>query len=191
MLIGYARCSTRGQDLRAQRSALKKLGVPADQIFTDKGFTGRNRDRPGLREALAACRAGDQLIVAKLDRLGRSAVDLRAISDELERKGTRLNIGGSIHDPADPTGKMFFGMLSLMAEFESDLIRARTREGMAVAKAAGRLKGKQPKLSPLRRKKLLADYDSGEYSGAQLMEISGLSRSAMYATLKRARDEGA
>ncbi|MFZ2175676.1 MAG: recombinase family protein [Rhodococcus sp. (in: high G+C Gram-positive bacteria)] len=187
MMIGYARCSTRGQDLRAQRSALKRLGVEPERIYTDKGFTGRNRDRPGLREALAACREGDTLVVVKLDRLGRSAVDLRAIADELEAKGTRLNIGGSIHDPSDATGKLFFGMLSLMAEFESDLIRARTREGMAEAKKAGRLKGKQPKLKPLQRSRLLTDYESGDYSTKELMELSGLSRSAMYATLVRAR----
>ncbi|MFF3182174.1 recombinase family protein [Rhodococcus pyridinivorans] len=191
ILIGYARCSTAGQDLRAQRTALKRLGVPDDRIYTDKGYTGRNRHRPGLREALAACREGDTLVVTKLDRLGRSAVDLRAIADELEAKGTRLSIGGSVHDPTDPTGKLFFGMLSLMAEFESDLIRARTREGMAEAKKAGRLKGKQPKLSTLQRKRLLADYESGEYTAAQLCEISGLCRSAMYATLRRAREEAA
>ncbi len=106
ILIGYARCSTAGQDLRAQRTALKRLGVPNDRIYTDKGYTGRNRHRPGLREALAACREGGTLVVAKLDRLGRSAVDLRAIADELEAKGTRLNIGGSVHDPTDPTGKL-------------------------------------------------------------------------------------
>ncbi|MDG3014517.1 recombinase family protein [Speluncibacter jeojiensis] len=71
-------------------------------------------------------------------------IDLRATADELEAKGTRLSIGGLIHDPTDPTdptGKLFFGMLSLMAEFESDLIRARAREGGAEAKKAGRLKG--------------------------------------------------
>ncbi|WP_054717882.1 recombinase family protein [Rhodococcus sp. SMB37] len=189
ILIGYARCSTQGQDLRAQRTALKRLGVEPDRIYTDKGCTGRNRLRPGLREALAACRTGDTLVVAKLDRLGRSAVDLRAIADELEAKGTRLSIGGSIHDPKDPTGKLFFGMLALMAEFESDLIRARTKEGMAEAKKAGRLKGKQPKLSALQHKRLLDDYESGHYSAAQLCEISGLSRSAMYAALRRARED--
>jgi len=74
-------------------------------------------------------------------------------------------------------------------KFESDLIRARTKEAMAIAKAEGRLKGKQPRLSVLQRKRLLADYDSGAYSSAELMEISGLSRSAMYATLARARTE--
>lgn len=171
------------------RNAQPSHASASTKIYTDRGFTGRNRDRPGLREALAACREFDTLIVTKLDRLGRSAVDLRAIADELQAKGTRLSIGGSIHDPADPTGKLSFGMLSLMAEFESDLIRARTREGMAEAKKAGRLKGKQPKLSALQRKRLLADYESGDYSANQLCEISGLSRSATYATLRRARDE--
>jgi len=160
-----------------------ELPTADDGIYTDKGYTGRNRQRPGLREALAASREGDTLVVTKLDRLGRSAVDLRNIADELEAKGTRLSIGGSVHDLTDPTRKLFFGTLALMAEFESDLIRARTREGMAEAKKAGRLKGKQPKLSALQRKRLLADYESGEYSAAQLCEISGLSRSAMYATL--------
>lgn len=189
ILVGYSRCSTRGQDLRAQRTALKRLGVDPERIYTDKGYTGRNRERPGLREAIAAVRSGDQLVIAKMDRLGRSARDLHAIADELGGKGVKLNIGGSIHDPASPTGKLFFGMLALMAEFEADLISARTREGMAEAKKAGRLKGKQPKLSRLQRERLLADYDSGQYSSAQLCELSGLSRSAMYATLARAREE--
>ncbi len=187
MLVGYARCSTRGQDLRAQRSALRHLGVDPERIYTDKGRTGRNR--PALRQALAACRAGDTIVVTKLDRLGRSAVDLHTIARELEQKQTRISIGGALHDPTDPTGKLFYGMLALMAEFESDLIRARTKEAMAIAKAEGRLKGKQPRLSALQRKRLLADYDSGAYSSAELMEISGLSRSAMYATLARARTE--
>ncbi|WP_139277831.1 recombinase family protein [Rhodococcus marinonascens] len=189
IVIGYARCSTRGQDLRAQRSALERLGVQPDRIYMDRGFTGRNRERPGLREALAACRAGDILLVSKLDRLGRSAVDLHTIAAELEKKGTRLSINGAIHDPADPTGKLFFGMLALMAEFESDLIRARTKESMAIAKAAGRLKGKQPKLSPAASRKLLEDYESGRWTTKELMEFSNLSRSAMYATLARARNE--
>ncbi len=84
---------------------------------------------------------------------------------------------------------MFFGMLALMAEFESDLIRSRTVEGMLEAAKRGRLLGKPSKLSVLQRRRLLADYESGEYSAAQLMDISGLSRSAMYATLNKAREE--
>jgi DNA invertase Pin-like site-specific DNA recombinase len=83
LLVGYARCSTDQQDLTAQRDALLGLGVEADRIYVDHGLTGTNCERPGLREALAACRAGGTLVVTKLDRLARSLPDARAIADEL------------------------------------------------------------------------------------------------------------
>jgi Resolvase, N terminal domain len=82
-LIGYARCSTDAQDLTAQRHALTGLGVAADRIYLDKGLTGTNRRRPGLDQALAAVRAGDTLVVPKLDRLARSVPDARDIGDSL------------------------------------------------------------------------------------------------------------
>ena len=75
LLIGYARCSTDEQDLTVQREGLAGLGVTPDRIYVDHGLTGCNRDRPGLREALAACRDGDTLVVTKLDRLARSLPD--------------------------------------------------------------------------------------------------------------------
>jgi DNA invertase Pin-like site-specific DNA recombinase len=81
--IGYARVSTQGQDLTAQRNALAALGVPGERIYVDHGLTGTNRARPGIREALAACRSGDTLVVTKLDRLARSLPDARDIVDEL------------------------------------------------------------------------------------------------------------
>src|SRR6266496_3865614 len=146
MLIGYARCSTDAQDLTAQRDALTALGVQPDRIYVDPGFTGTNRARPGLREALAACRAGDELVVTKLDRLARSLPDARAIAEELTAREVKLNLGGSVHDPTDPVGRLLFNVLAMVAEFEAVLIRMRTREGMKVARARGRLRGKQPKL---------------------------------------------
>ena len=99
--IGYARVSTVDQDLTAQREALAALGVDPKRIYVDHGLTGTNRDRPGLREALAACRRGDTLVVTKLDRLARSVPDARNIVDELTAAGVKLNIGGSVHDPTD------------------------------------------------------------------------------------------
>ena len=140
-LIGYARCSTDKQDLAAQHDALLKLGVAADRIYTDKGLTGTNRDRPGLDQALAAVRSGDTLVVPKLDRLARSVPDARAIGDGLAARGVKLQLGASVHDPADPMGKLFFNILATFAEFEADLIKLRTREGMAVARAKGKLRG--------------------------------------------------
>jgi len=85
LLIGYARCSTDQQDLTAQRDGLTALGVSPARIYVDHGLTGTTRDRPGLREAMAACREGDTLVVTKLDRLARSLPDARAIADETHR----------------------------------------------------------------------------------------------------------
>ena len=115
-LIGYARCSTAGQDLTAQRQVLRDLGVGEPRIYLDHGLTGRNRDRPGLQLALAAVREGDTLVVPKLDRLARSVPDARAIADELEQRGVRLQLGASVHDPRDPMGRMFFNVLATFAE---------------------------------------------------------------------------
>jgi DNA invertase Pin-like site-specific DNA recombinase len=98
-LVGYARCSTTGQDLTAQRQALQALGVPNSRIHLDHGLTRRNRHRPGLAQALAAVRDGDTLVVPKLDRLAHSVPDARAIADELERRGVRLQLGNAVYDP--------------------------------------------------------------------------------------------
>ena len=87
-------------------------------------------------------------MVTKLGRLARSLPDARDILDELTRRNVKLSLGGSIHDPTDPVGRLLFNVLAMVAEFESDLISLRTREGMKVAKATGRLRGKQPNLKP-------------------------------------------
>src|ERR1700735_1633253 len=104
--IGYARCSTDKQDLAAQKAALEKLGVRPERIYTDHGLTGTNRDRAGLTQALAALRAGDTLVVPKLDRLPRSVPDARAVGDSLAARGGRLSLGGTVYDPADPDGQV-------------------------------------------------------------------------------------
>ena len=184
-LVGYARCSTDKQDLAAQRTALEGLGVAPDRIYTDHGLSGTTRARPGLDQALAAVRAGDTLVVPKLDRLARSVPDARAIADELLRRGVRLQLGPSVHDPHDPMGRMFFNILATFAEFEADLIRMRTREGMLLARAKGRLRGKQPKLSDRQQKELRRMHDSGDYSISDLAELFGVSRPTVYRTLQR------
>ena len=183
--IGYARCSTRSQDLEAQRQALLELGVAEDRIHTDHGLTGASRERPGLDRALAALREGDTLVVPKLDRLARSVPDARAIAEELERKGVKLALGATIHDPADPMGRMFFNIVATFAEFEADLIRMRTREGMAIARARGKLRGKKPKLSEKQQKELWRMHGTGEYSISDLAELFSVSRPTVYRTLSR------
>ena len=183
--IGYARCSTDRQDLTAQREALLALGVSEDRIYVDHGLTGRNRTRPGLDQALAAVREGDTLVVAKLDRLARSVPDARDIADRLSARGVKLALGGAVYDPTDPMGRMFFNILATFAEFEADLIRMRTREGMAIARARGKLRGKQPKLSEKQQKELSRMHASGEYSISDLAELFAVSRPTVYRTLQR------
>lgn len=185
LLIGYARVSTDEQDLTAQRNALQTLGVGVSRIYVDHGLTGTNRDRPGLREAMAACRDEDTMVMTKLDRLARSLPDARTILEEFTARQVKLSLGGSVHDPNDPVGRLLFNVLAMVAEFESDLIRLRTREGMQVAKAKGRLRGKQPKLNARQGAHLVALHRGGEHSTAELGELFGVARSTVYRAIER------
>jgi DNA invertase Pin-like site-specific DNA recombinase len=106
---------------------------------------------------------------------GAVPFDARDIADELTAKGVVLSLGVSTHDPADPVGRLLFNVLGMVA-------RMRTREGMAVAKAKGRLKGKQPKLSKTQRKHLLTLHDAGEHTQAELFRVS---RTTVYRELQR------
>ena len=187
LIIGYARVSTDEQDLTAQRDALTALGVAPERIYVDHGLTGTNRARPGLREAMAACRAGDVLVVTKLDRLARSLPDARDIVAELTARDVALSLGGSMHDPTDPVGRLLFNVLAMVAEFESDLARMRTREGMKVARAKGRLRGKKPKLSPRQESHLVELHHAGAHTSAELAELFAVARSTVYRAIERAR----
>jgi len=187
LLVGYARCSTEQQDLTVQREGLLALGVDPGRAYVDHGLTGTNRDRPGLREALAACREGDTLVVTKLDRLARSLPDARAIADELTARQVRLNLGGSVYDPNDAVGRLLFNVLAMVAEFESDLIRLRTREGMKIAKAKGRLRGRQPKLNARQEAHLMTVFQTGEHSTGELDDLFGVGRSTVYRAIERQR----
>jgi len=159
--------------------------VDTENVYVDHGLTGANRARPGLREAMAAVRKGDTLVVTKLDRLARSLPDARDIADELTRKGVSLSLGGSVYDPTDPVGRLLFNVLGMVAEFEADLIRMRTREGMAVAKAKGRLRGKQPKLSVSQRRHLLELHDAGNHTQEELAKLFSVSRTTIYREMQR------
>src|SRR5437764_13579545 len=106
-LLRYSRWSTDQQDLAVQQAMLTDLGVAPDRIYMDRGLSGTTRARPGLDQALAAVRAGDTLVVPKLDRLARSVPDARQIADALVARGVKLALGTSVYDPADPMGKMF------------------------------------------------------------------------------------
>ena len=173
LLIGYARVSTDAQDLTAQRDALQALGFDPERIYVDHGLTGTHRDRPGLRQALAACRAGDTLVVTKLDRLARSLPDARAIADELAAREVKLALGTSVHDPTDPVGRLRFNVLAMVAEFEADLIRAHAR-GHGGGKGQG----------PAARQAAQAEPDAGGASG-QALPRRGAHRQRARGALRR------
>ena len=111
--------------------------------------------------------------------------DARAIGDDLAGRGIKLSLGGQVYDPADPMGKMFFNILATFAEFEVDLLRMRTREGMAVARAKGKLRGKQPKLSARQQPELGRMDATGDYTIADLAELFSVSGATVYRTLQR------
>jgi DNA invertase Pin-like site-specific DNA recombinase len=157
----------------------------SDRVYIDHAISGTKRERPGLDQALATVRTGDTLVVPKLDRLARSVPDARGIGDTLAKRGVSLSLGGQIYDPDDPMGKLFFNILTTFAEFEVDLIRMRTREGMAVARAQGKLKDRQPKLSAMQQRELKRMHQTGEYTISDLGELFSVSRPTVYRTISR------
>ncbi len=124
--------------------------------------------------------------MTKLDRLARSLRDAKDIVDELTPREVKLSIGGSVHDPTDPVGRLLFNVLAMVAEFEADLNRARTREGMAVTKAKGKLRGKQPKLSKAQEAHLVSAHRTGKHTTVEIAELFGVARSTVYRAIKRA-----
>lgn len=188
--MGTCMSATRASRLSSKISPPngKRLSASESRARTSTsttGLTGTTRARPGLREALAATRDGDTLVVTKLDRLARSLPDARDIADELTIKGVALSLGGSVYDPNDAVGRLLFNVLGMVAEFEADLIRLRTREGMVIARSKGKLKGKKPKLSPSQRKHLLTLHAAGEHTQAELAELFNVSRTTIYRELRR------
>lgn len=190
--IGYARCSTDKQDLTAQRDYLLGAHVPEASIHLDHGLSGKDRARPALNTALAQVAGARQaapdgtavtLVVPKLDRLGRSIRDLHDIADEVTDCGGRLEFAGKVFDPTDAMDKMFFNILATFAEFERDLLVQRTKEGMAVAKAAGKLKGGKPKLSPTQRKYMRQLYEAKTHTISDLQEEFKVGRATVYRIL--------
>jgi DNA invertase Pin-like site-specific DNA recombinase len=125
----------------------------------------------------------------KLNRLARTLLDTRDIADELADKGVVPSLGGSTYDPTDPVGRLLFHVLGMAAEFEADLIRTRTREGTAVAKATGRLKGTQPKLTKTQQKHLRKLHDEGKHTQAELADLFQVSRTTIHRELHAAPSE--
>ena len=179
MIIGYARVSTEDQKLDAQISVLKAAG--AERIFTDK-LSGKTTKRPGLDECLRAAEEGDVIVVAALDRLGRSLRSLLGVLDDLERRGVGFRALNLALDTTTPIGRFGVQMMGAVAELERGLISDRTKAGLAVAKARGKQIGRQVKATPARveqaRQLILAGKSYKEVSAE-----TGLSEAALYRDL--------
>jgi len=187
--IGYGRVSTRDQNPDAQRDALTAAGCY--QIFVDKA-SGKLARRPELDKArLSASRAGDQLVVTKLDRLGRSLEHLIALSKDLQERKVDLVVLDQGIDTSTAIGRMFFQILGSIAEFEHALMSERTMDGLAAARARGRTGGQKPKLGPRQVKLARGMYEETgpnghrAYTVAQIAAEFGVSRPTIYRHLER------
>ena len=177
-IVGYARVSSPEQNLDRQTSRLTDAG--AQKLFTDT-VSGSTRDRPGLDAALEYLRADDTLLVASMDRLARSLVDLHTLVDELTTNGitvTFLQEGQSYSANPSPTGKLLLGMLGAVAEFERSIIRERQAEGIARAKARGIYKGRKP--VPDEKIEQARQLISQGVPKARVARDLGISRSSLY-----------
>jgi len=140
--IGYARVSTTGQSLEAQLSELKREKV--DKLYQEKASAKNSKDRPQLVAMLDYVREGDVLVVCKIDRIARSTQDLLNIVDALQKKGVEFKVLNINLDTTTPTGKLMLTMLGAIATFEREMMLERQAAGIAIAKAAGAYKGRQP-----------------------------------------------
>jgi DNA invertase Pin-like site-specific DNA recombinase len=140
-VLGYARVSTGDQDVAGQTMRLEEAG--AIKVFTDVR-SGKSMDRPGLTELLAYARKGDTLAVVRLDRLGRSLAELITIVEQLKAKGVALLSLEEKIDTSSAAGELIFHVFGAIAHFERRLIAERTKDGIAAARARGRVPGRQP-----------------------------------------------
>jgi DNA invertase Pin-like site-specific DNA recombinase len=189
MRVGYGRISTDGQSLEPQLDALKAAGC--DRIFSDT-LSGAKIERPGLTEVLEFLRPGDALVVWKLDRLGRSLKHLIEVMGDLDRQSiTFISLTEQV-DTSTSGGKLIFHVFGALAEFERDLIRERTRAGLAAARARGR-RGGHPRSPAVDTSKKVAIaqalYDDQRNGIADICQTLGVSRATLYRYIRTGRGE--
>ncbi len=195
MRIGYGRVSTHDQNPEAQYDALTAAGC--EEIFIDKA-SGKLARRPELDKALlSANRNGDQLVITKLDRLGRSLEHLIELSKLLQTRGVDLVVIDQGIDTSTPVGRLFFQIIGAIAEFEHALMSERTLDGLAAARARGRTGGQKPKLGPRQVKLAREMYDETGQDGKRTHTVAhiaaefGVSRPTIYRHLANAADSTA
>ena len=177
MLIGYARVSTADQNLDLQTDALKKASC--EKLYCDK-ISGVKADRPGLTQALEVARAGDALVIWRLDRLGRSIKDLIQISETLKARSIALKSLQEGIDTTTSTGQLMFNLLAVLAEFEKNLINERSKAGLAAARSRGKLGGRPKSLTQSQQKLAVKLYHEREHSIAEICKMMNISKPTLY-----------
>lgn len=177
-LVGYARVSTEEQNLDMQIAALQRAGVKPDDIYVEKVST-RKAKRPVLDRAISELREGDTFVVLKLDRIARSRADLYRRLDQINDAKAGLKSLTEQFDFSTSIGKLVLGIFILIAEFERDLISARTAAGMAAFKARGGKPGRAPSLDDNGVAKALALLNTGKHSKAEVARQCGVSPSTI------------
>lgn len=176
--FGYARVSTEAQALENQTSVLQTAGIESGNIYTDK-VSGKRAARPGLDAMRAKLREGDEVVVVKLDRLGRSMQHIINLVGEFRADGIEFT---SINDGVDTStanGRLLLNLLTSMAEYERELISERTTAGLETARAQGRVGGRKKAMTPKLAKKIDALVLAG-YKATEIAEDLEVSRATAY-----------
>lgn len=179
MKIGYARVSTEDQNLDRQTDALINAGVDIRNIYKEK-ITGTTKDRPELNKMINELQFDDILIISDLTRLSRSTKDLISLSESINSKGVELVSLKEKIDTTTATGKAMFGMLAVMAQFERDLISERTKEGLASARARGRIGGRPKGMDDKKIKMAKVLYNDKENSIKDICNTLSISKMTLY-----------
>jgi DNA invertase Pin-like site-specific DNA recombinase len=178
--FGYGRVSTQDQNFDAQQDALGRAGV--DKVFIEK-ISGTKASRPELDKLRELVRPGDIIVITRLDRLGRSTKDLLTIASEFEDKAVELEVLEQNINTKTPEGRFFFTMIAAVAEMEKGLNAARTRDGIASARARGRFGGRPPKLSPTQKKQIRKLYNDRELTVEEIAGLFQISSPSVYRAL--------
>jgi len=179
MIFGYIRVSTAEQNNDLQRDRLEASSV--DMIHEDI-ISGKTKDRPGLDRLLISLRPGDTVKVWKLDRLGRSIINLVTLLSQFEKNGVRLISLNDGIDTDQPMGKAMLTMAAIFAEIEHDNIKSRTKAGLAAARSRGRIGGRKPKLSEGQKKQIKVLMDAGT-DNTDIQEMFNISKTTLYRAL--------
>ena len=179
--VGYIRVSTYEQNPARQEVLMKELAV--EKLFLDK-LSGKDKERPQLQAMLEYVREGDTVVIESLSRLGRSVKDLIEINEELTKKGVALESKKEKIETLTSSGRLMFNVIAAIAQFKREIMLERQREGIAIAKAEGKYKGRKEIAKPSNWDDVISRWKVRELTATKAMEELGLKRTTFYKLLK-------